>query len=24
VLIGGFEMRYSMLMAAQHIVVAGR
>jgi formate-dependent nitrite reductase membrane component NrfD len=24
VLIGGFELRYSMLMVAQHIVVAGR
>jgi formate-dependent nitrite reductase membrane component NrfD len=24
VLIGGFEMRYSLLMAAQHIVLAGR
>jgi formate-dependent nitrite reductase membrane component NrfD len=24
VLLGGFEMRYSMLMAAQHILVAGR
>lgn len=24
VLIGGFEMRYSLLMAAQHLVVAGR
>lgn len=24
ILIGGFEMRYSMLMAAQHVVVAGR
>jgi formate-dependent nitrite reductase membrane component NrfD len=24
VLLGGFEMRYSMLMAAQHIIVAGR
>jgi formate-dependent nitrite reductase membrane component NrfD len=24
ILIGGFEMRYSVLMAAQHLLVAGR
>ena len=24
VLLGGFEMRYSILMVAQHLVVAGR